>query len=102
MLKKRNFKISSTPTGLSAQNSPESLRAQMGCISETGLGHPSSNQGGLLNRKQDRFWMGREKGRGGLFRLEKEGLITKGGSHTLAALDWQDQRHEAASRSQVF
>src|SRR5260370_24576280 len=71
-------------------------------FSETGLGHPSSYQGCLLNRKQDRFWMGDQKRRGGLFRLEKEGLIAKGVSHTLAALGWQDQRHNTAGRSQIF
>src|SRR6266852_919146 len=60
-------------------------------FSETRLGHPSSYLGSLLNRKQDRFWMGREKRRGGLFRLEKEGVRTKDVSHTLAALGWQDQ-----------
>src|SRR5260221_11409072 len=46
--------------------------------------------------------MGGQKGRGGLFRLEKEGLRAKGLSHTLAALGWQDQGHDTASRSQVF
>src|SRR5258708_40027308 len=69
---------------------------------ETGLSHPVSDQGGLLNRKQDRFWMVGQKGRGGLFRLEKEGLRAKGLSHTLPALGWQDQRHDTSSRRQVF
>jgi len=69
---------------------------------ETGLSHPSSDQGGFFNRKQDRFWMVGQKRRGGLFRLEKVGLIAKSLSHALAALGWQNQRHDTASRSQVF
>jgi hypothetical protein len=46
--------------------------------------------------------MGDQKRRGSLFRLEKEGLIAKDVSHTLAALGWQDQRHDTAGRSQIF
>src|SRR6266566_3058102 len=69
---------------------------------ETGLSHPSSDQGGLLNRKQDRFWMAGQERRGGLLRPEEEGLIAKGLSHTLATLGWQDQRHDTAGRGQIF
>src|SRR5260370_22385646 len=44
----------------------------------------------------------REKDRGGLLRLEKEGLLTKGGSNTVTAASWDDQRHHTSGRKKII
>src|ERR1700726_3169134 len=46
--------------------------------------------------------MGGEPGRGGLLRLEKEGLFAKDRAHALAALSRDDERHDTRCRSQVL
>jgi hypothetical protein len=69
---------------------------------EARLGNQPSYKSSLLDRQQHRFWMRGEPCRGDLLRLEKEGVLTKGGPHTVTPLGQDDQRHHEAFRSEIL